>query len=187
MRVRLSGLNPARGAKLTAAPRPGLLCRCQKVNLPGSPATLRVPAGPRLSGRAEAEGAGRLPPIHPVHSLYGGRPAPPASCTGRPAPSRPPHSSCAPAAARPVQRRPPRHRPRPRRPIASPLIYIRRQPCSQIGRGGRQAAPPSPPGPAPSRAVRGERRGGSGDTSRARGSGIRRPPGHGHGTPVLVH
>lgn len=46
-------------------------------------------SAPRCRPAAHGEGAGRLPAIHPGHSLYGGRPAPPASCTGRPAPARP--------------------------------------------------------------------------------------------------
>lgn len=180
MRVRLSGLNPARGAKLTAAPRPGLLCRCQKVNPPGSPATLRVAAGPRLTGRAEAEGAGRLPPIHPGHSLYGGRPAPPASCTGLPAPARPiPAARPPPPAPSSAVRA--SAAPRPHCPIVSRLIYIRRQPCSPIGRGGRQAAP-SRAGPAPSRAPRGVR-------GHVPGAELRAPaaPVRGHGAPERAH
>lgn len=152
MRARLGGLNPARGAKLAPAPRPGLLCRCQKVNPPGSPGTLRLAAGPRLTGRAEAEGAGRLPPIHPGHSLYGGRPAPPARCTGRPAPARPIPAARPPPPAPSSTARPgpaPLPAPRPHRPIAPPTFTSRRSPGPALA--GRAGCPPPPRRPAPPR------------------------------------
>lgn len=136
MRAWLGGLNPARGAKPAPAPRPGLLCRCQKVNPPGSPGTLRLAAVQRLTGTAEAEGAGRLPPIHPGHSLYGGRPAPPASCTGRPAPARPIPAARPPPPA-PSSTARPGPAPRSHRPIAPRFIYIPLHPGPRTRRGGR--------------------------------------------------
>lgn len=166
MRARLGGLNPARGAKLAPAPRPGLLCRCQKVNPPGSPGTLRLAAGPRLTGRVEAEGAGRLPPIHPGHSLYGGRPAPPARCTGRPAPARPIPAARPPPPAPSSTARPgpaPLPAPRPHRPIA-PRTFTSRRTLAP-GLAGQ-----TPPRPASAGPTLGPRRGSR--SSGAAGEGI---------------
>lgn len=110
MRARLGGLNPARGAKLTPAPRPGLLCRCQKVNPPGTPGTLRLADG-------EGGGGGRRPTAsHSPWPFTLWRAAGAPRQLHRAPRSRPPHSSCAPAASRPVQRRPPRAPPPSPRP-----------------------------------------------------------------------